>query len=148
MDVTNDTAGAPVRAVDDGVVVKVEQDELASVDVLNIGRCGRYVVIKHNYPDGHAVFTRYAQLDRIVGSDGRPVAPGSRVTKAQQIGEVGSRMTMHFEIRPVDPKTMEQGAGWTARYGGDPTMEWSRYQAVDPRAVYPDIFGKTYGSQK
>jgi hypothetical protein len=36
--VTNDTAGAPVRAIDDGIVVKVEQDEQASVDILNIGR--------------------------------------------------------------------------------------------------------------
>jgi outer membrane translocation and assembly module TamA len=72
------------------------------------------------------------------------VVPGSRFIKAQQIGEVGTRMILQFEVRPVDPKTMEQGAGWTKRYGADLSMEWSRYQAV----FYSNVFGKTNGDKK
>ena len=141
VDMTSDTAGAPVQAVDDGIVLRVEQDEQASVETSNIGRCGRYVVLKHTYPNGHVVFTRYAQLARIVGSDGRPITAGTRIKKSDKIGEVGSSKILHFEVRPVAPGGMDQGAGWTARYGADPTMEWSRYQAVDPQTFDADIFG-------
>jgi hypothetical protein len=28
---------------------------------------------------------------------------------------------------------MDQSADWTSRYGSDQSMEWSRYQPVDPR---------------
>jgi hypothetical protein len=148
IDVTNDTAGGPVQAMDDGVVVKVEEDEQASVDVPNIGHCGRYIVVKHLYPNGHQVFTRYAQLGRIVGADGAPIAAGMRIKKSDKIGEVGSSKILHFEIRPVAPGTTEQGAEWSARYGADPTMEWSRYQPVDPRTFDPDIFGGKSWSRK
>jgi murein DD-endopeptidase MepM/ murein hydrolase activator NlpD len=148
IDVTNDAAGAPIQAIDDGIVVKIEQDEQAAVDVPKIGRCGRYVVIKHSYPNGHVVFTRYAQLGRIVDADGRPIVPGTRVKKSDKIGEVGSSKILHFEIRPVAPGTIEQDAGWAARYGADPTMEWSRYQPVDPRTFDSEAFGKIGGSAK
>ena len=141
VDMTSDTAGAPVQAVDDGIVVKVEEDEQASVEAQNIGRCGRYVVVKQSYPNGNTVFTRYAQLGRVVGADGRPIAPGTRVKKEDKIGEVGSSKILHFEVRPVAPGTTEQGAGWTARYGADPAMEWSRYQSVDPQSFDIDTFG-------
>jgi hypothetical protein len=141
VDMTNDKAGAPVQAVDDGIVIKVEEDEQASVDAPNIGRCGRYIVVKHSYPNGHSAFTRYAQLGRIAGADGRPIAAGMRVRKSDKIGEVGSSKILHFELRPVAPGGMEQGADWTARYGADPAMEWSRYQAVDPQTFDPDTFG-------
>jgi hypothetical protein len=140
-DIANDTAGAPVQAVDDGVVVKVEEDEQASVDAPNIGRCGRYVVVKHSYPNGQTAFSRYAQLGRIVGGDGRPIVSGARVKRSDKIGEIGSSKILHFEIRPVAPGTMEQDAGRTARYGADPAMEWSRYQAVDPQSFDVDAFG-------
>ena len=66
MDITNGAEGVRIQSVDDGVVVKVEQDEQAVVDIPNIGRCGRYVVIKHSYPNGRVVFMRYAQLDPMV----------------------------------------------------------------------------------
>jgi hypothetical protein len=147
-DMTNDAEGARVQSVDDGVVVKIEQDERAVVDVPNIGRCGRYVVIKHDYPDGRVVFTRYAQLGRIVGSDGQPLTPGTRVTGMDKIGEVGSSKIMQFEIRPVDAATMETSADWTARYGADPSMEWSRYPSVDPKTFDLSVFGVTGKSGK
>jgi murein DD-endopeptidase MepM/ murein hydrolase activator NlpD len=116
--------------------------------VPKIGRCGRYVVIKHSYPNGHVVFTRYAQLGRIVDADGRPIVPGTRVKKSDKIGEVGSSKILHFEIRPIAPGTIEHDAGWAARYGADPTMEWSRYQPVDPRTFDSEAFGKIGGSAK
>lgn len=148
MDITNGAEGARIQSVDDGVVVKVEQDEQAVVDIPNIGRCGRYVVIKHSYPNGRVIFMRYAQLGRIVGSDGQALVPGTRVARTDKIGEVGSSKIMHFEIRPVDPATMENSADWTARYGADPAMEWSRYPSVDPKTFDLSVFGVTGKSGK
>jgi murein DD-endopeptidase MepM/ murein hydrolase activator NlpD len=142
IDVTNDAERAPVQAVDDGVVVRVEADESAAVEIPNIGRCGRYVVIKHGYLGGRAVYTRYAQLGRIVGMDGQPLVVGGKVKKADKIGETGSRKILHFEIRPVDAATMDTSAGWTSRVGSDPSMEWSRYQPVDPRTFDFSKFAK------
>jgi hypothetical protein len=141
MDFSNGVAGATVRARDDGTVIKVEQDDASAVDIPRIGRCGRYIVIKHSYPNGHVVFTRYAQLGRVIGSDGQPLAPGAHVTKHDKIGEVGSSKVLHFEVRPADPAAMENGEVWTARYGADPTMEWSRYPSVDPKNFDFDAFG-------
>ena len=142
IDMSNDRAGSPVQAVDDGVVVKVEEDEQAAVDVPDIGRCGRYVVVRHSYSNGHVAFSRYAQLRRIVDAGGRPIAPGTRIRKTDKIGEVGSGKILHFELRPVVPGATEPVAGWTTRYGADPAMEWSRYQPVNPRNFDPDTFGK------
>jgi len=141
VDFASDTAGAPVRAMDDGVVVRVEQDEQASVDASDIGRCGRYVVLKHSYPNGRVVFTRYAQLGRIAGSGGRPIAAGATVKKNDRIGEVGPTKTLHLELRPITPATTQTDAAWQARYGEDPTMEWSRYDPVDPQKFDADVFG-------
>jgi len=139
VDLTNDVAGAPVRPAADGIVVKVETDENAAVAVPTIGHCGRYIVIKHSYPDGRAVFTRYAQLGRVVGADGRPLAAGAKVTKADKIGEVGSKKVLHFEVRPVGADGVDKSAAWLAQYGADPAMAWSRYQPVDPQTF---DFGK------
>jgi peptidase M23-like protein len=144
-DVPRDTAGAAVEAAEDGVVVKVETNEKAAVDVPSIGRCGRYVVIKHSYPNGHTIFTRYAQLGRLVDADGQLLTAGAKVGKQDKIGEIGSRKILHFEIRPVVAATMDNGADWTARYGSDPSMEWSRYPAVDPQSFDLDKFA---GSSK
>jgi murein DD-endopeptidase MepM/ murein hydrolase activator NlpD len=141
MDITNGVAGSPVTVTDAGVVVKAEPDENASVDALGIGRCGRYVVVKHSYPNGKELYTRYAQLGRVVGNDGEPLATGMRVKRDDKIGEIGDSKILHFEMRPVDPATMDTSTEWTARYGSDPTMEWSRYQAVDPQTFDLDGFG-------
>jgi hypothetical protein len=50
----NTPAGTPVPVMDDGFVVRVEQDETADVDVPSAGKCGRYVVVKHTFPNGRA----------------------------------------------------------------------------------------------
>ena len=140
-DFASDKAGAPVQAMDDGVVVRVEQDEQASIDALGIGRCGRYVVLKHSYPNGRVVFTRYAQLGRVAGTGGRPIAAGATVKKNDRIGEVGPTKTLHFELRPITPATTQTDAAWQARYGNDATMDWSRYDPVDPQKFDADVFG-------
>lgn len=147
-DYTAPQAGMPVPAADAGVVVKIETNELALVDVSDIGHCGRYVVMKHAYPNGRSVFTRYAQLGRLVGDDGRPIAVGSRVVKRGKIGEVGSSNLFHFEIRPVERSAMDSSAAWVQRYGADPTMEWSRYRIVDPATFDFTEFGRTGTSTK
>jgi hypothetical protein len=123
-------------------VVKAEENELALVDTPSTGHCGRYIVIKHSYPNGRSAFTRYAELGRLVGADGRPIAAGMHVMKNAKIGEVGSRNSFHFEVRPVEPTTMDTSAGWSQRYGADPTMEWSRFQPVDPQTFHFDVFGR------
>jgi hypothetical protein len=141
VDLTSDKEGAPVRPMDDGVVIRVEQDEQAAVDAFGIGRCGRYVVLKHSYPNGRVVFTRYAQLGRIAGADGRPIAVGATIRKKDRIGEVGPTKTLHFELRPIAPATTQTDAAWQARYGNDPSMDWSRYDPVDPTKFDADVFG-------
>jgi hypothetical protein len=141
VDFTSEKAAAPVQPMDDGVVVRVEQDEQASVDAFGIGRCGRYVVLKHSYPNGRVVFTRYAQLGRIAGPDGRPIVVGATIRKKDRIGEVGPTKILHLELRPVTPATTQTDAAWQARYGNDPTMDWSRYDLVDPQKFDADVFG-------
>jgi hypothetical protein len=141
IDVSNGEAGGPVQTMEDGVVIRVEQDEQASVDAFGIGRCGRYIVLKHSYPNGRVVFTRYAQLGRIAGADGRPIAVGATLRKADRIGEIGPTTVLHFEIRPVAPGTTQTDAAWQARYGNDPSMDWSRYDPVDPKKFDADVFG-------
>jgi hypothetical protein len=133
--------GTPVAAMDDGVVVRVEQDETADVDVPSAGKCGRYVVVKHSHPNGHVAYTRYAQLGRLVGSNGKSITVGQKIKAKDQIGEVGSQGRFHFEIRPVDPAKMDATAQWTQLYGTDSSMDWSRYQPVDPQKFDDEAFG-------
>jgi hypothetical protein len=61
--------------------------------------------------------------------------------KNDKIGEVGSRKTLHFEVRPVEPATMDGSADWLRRYGADPTMEWSRFHPADPATFNFETFG-------
>ncbi len=147
VDYTADKAGMPVQAVDDGVVIKVQNDQ-ASVDFFKIGRCGRYVVLKHTYPNGHVVFMRYAQLGRVVGPNGRPIAAGATIRKNDKIGEIGPGKVLHFEVRPVAAGTTKTDAAWQARYGREPSMEWSRYDPVDPQTFDADTFGGRPSNKK
>jgi hypothetical protein len=142
------TEGTPVLAAEDGVVVKAEDDEQALVDTPTAGRCGRYVVLEHSYPNGRSTFTRYAQLGRVVGGGDKPLVVGSHVTKKDKIGEIGSSKTLHFEVRPVEPATMDTGASWSQRYGADPAMQWSRFRPVDPTTFDFAAFGGTSGDAK
>ena len=133
--------GTPIPVSADGVIVKVETDEHAMVDTSDAGWCGRYVVVRHSYPNGRSAFTRYAQLGRLVGNDGKPLKAGMHVKEKDKIGEVGSRGEFHFEIRPADPATMDTSAYWQRHYGVDPAMEWSKYPPVDPAKFNADVFG-------
>ena len=133
--------GTPVPVMADGVVVRVEQDETANVDVPTAGKCGRYVVVKHSYPNGRSAYTRYAQLGRLVGSDGKPIVVGQQVKAKDKIGDVGSQGRFHFEVRPVEKANMDQTPKWSQLYGADPSMEWSRYTVVDPQKFDDETFG-------
>ncbi|PMY40128.1 M23 family metallopeptidase, partial [Pseudomonas sp. FW305-53] len=79
VDFSVDKVGDPVPAMADGVVVKIENSEQAPADLPVIGGCGRYVVLKHTYPNGGVVYTRYVQLGRVVGPNGAPLALGVSV---------------------------------------------------------------------
>jgi hypothetical protein len=52
IDFTSDKAGGPVAAMADGIVIKIETSEQAPADLPVIGGCGRYVVLRHSYPNG------------------------------------------------------------------------------------------------
>ena len=134
-------AGTPVPVLENGIVVKLEDNESATVDTPTAGSCGRYVVIKHTFPNGRMAFSRYAQLGKLAGREGKPLAIGEQVKAKDTIGEVGSNGRFHFEIRPVDNVAMDQPPEWSRLYGTDPTMEWSRYHPVDPAKFDSAVFG-------
>lgn len=140
--------GAPVAAMDDGVVVKVETTEQASADLPVVGGCGRYLVLKHGYPNGAVVFTRYVHLGRLVGANGQLPAVGARVKKGETIGEVGPSKILHFELRPVAPGNVLADPAWAKQYDGVADMEWSRYAPVDPQKFDADDFGGVRKSSK
>jgi len=141
VDFTADEAGGPAPAMADGVVVKIEEREQAPADLPIIGGCGRYVVLKHTYPNGRIVYTRYARLGRIVGPNGQALVVGARVKAKDAIGEIGPSKVLHFEIRPVAPGTTMANKDWAERYGKMPDMEWSRYDPVDPQKFDAASFG-------
>ncbi|CCE09754.1 conserved exported hypothetical protein [Bradyrhizobium sp. STM 3843] len=148
IDMTADKEGMPVAAMEDGVVVKVEAAEQTPGDLPMIGGCGRYVVLKHVYPNGAVVFTRYVHLGRLVDSKGKVPAVGARVKNGEKIGEVGPSKVLHFELRPVAQGNATSDPAWAQRYGGIADMEWSQYQPVDPQKFDPDAFGGSGESRK
>ncbi|MGJ4929970.1 M23 family metallopeptidase [Bradyrhizobium sp. HKCCYLS2038] len=141
VDLEGDVVGAPVGVIEDGVVVKIEQNEQAPADLPIIGGCGRYVVLKHSYPNGAVVFTRYVGLGRLIDSKGQVPGVGTRIKKGEKIGELGANKMFHFELRPVAQGNVTADAAWARQYGGIADMEWSRYEPVDPKKFDPDAFG-------
>jgi murein DD-endopeptidase MepM/ murein hydrolase activator NlpD len=131
--------GTTVPVADEGVVVKVEENEKAVVYASKGGFCGRYVVVKHSYPNGRTVFTRYTQLGKLVGNDGKPIRVGTRVKSRDKIGEVGKLGLLHFEIRPVDSKNKDSGA-LSKLANADPGLEWAKYLPADPNKFDFDEF--------
>jgi murein DD-endopeptidase MepM/ murein hydrolase activator NlpD len=93
--------GAPVLAVFDGVVEKLERDAARG------GRAGIFLVVAHG---GGAVRSRYIHLDEIAPE----LVPGARVGAGQPIGRLGgtgvfhSSPHLHFGLevrgRYVDPE--------------------------------------------
>jgi hypothetical protein len=140
VDFTSDKRGGPVAAMADGVVVKIETSEQAPTDLPVIGGCGRYVVLKHTYPNGGIVYTRYVQLG-VVGPKGPALAVGTTVKARDTIGEIGPNRVLHFELRPVAPGNLTTNKAWAERYANLPDMEWSRYDPVDPQKFDAASFG-------
>jgi len=69
-------------------------------DIVEIGKtpkdpCGNFIVIKHHYPNGKIIYSRYAQLGVI------NLEVGQHVQNAAIIGQVGKLGTLHFEVRPA-----------------------------------------------
>ncbi|MGJ4957497.1 M23 family metallopeptidase [Bradyrhizobium sp. HKCCYLRH2015] len=141
IDVDAGTEGAPIGVMEDGVVVKVEAADQAPADLPLVGGCGRYVVLKHSYPNGAVLFTRYAHLGRLVDGKGEMPAVGARFKRGEKIAEAGPGKIMHFELRPVAQGNATVDSGWTKQYDEIADMEWSRYEPVDPRKFDPDAFG-------
>lgn len=77
-----DTFGEPVYASYDGVVEKIERDEVAG------GRAGRYVRLGHK---GGTVVTRYIHLDTIRAE----LKEGDRVKGGEVIGRLGRSGVFH-----------------------------------------------------
>ena len=97
IDIAN-SAGTPILAADDGVVVAAETSMLGN----QIIGYGRHVIIAHH----NGVMTLYGHLDGYI------VKPGDHVTQGQLIGVMGSTGNssgphLHFEVRinnvPTDP---------------------------------------------
>jgi murein DD-endopeptidase MepM/ murein hydrolase activator NlpD len=143
----NAKEGTAIPVADDGVVVKVEENEKAIVYSSTGGFCGRYVVVKHSYPNGRTVYSRYAQLGRLVGNDGKAVRVGARLKSRDKIGEVGNWGLFHFEVRPVESKTMDSGA-WSNLDTGDPSLEWAKYHPADPGKFDFDEFAGRVSPKK
>ena len=104
VDFTSDKAGGPVAAMADGVVVKIETSEQARADLPVIGGCGRYVVLKHTYPNGGVIYTRYVQLGRIVGPKGEALAVGASVKAKDTIGEIDPNKVLSSRSAPSRPE--------------------------------------------
>ncbi|CAL75731.1 hypothetical protein; putative signal peptide [Bradyrhizobium sp. ORS 278] len=141
IDVDAGKEGAPIAVIEEGVVVKLEPADQAPADLPVIGGCGRYVVLKHTYPNGAVLFTRYVHLGRLADATGQPPAVGARFKRGEKIAEAGPDRIVHFELRPVALGNTTADAAWVKQYDGIADMEWSRYEPVDPKKFDPDAFG-------
>lgn len=141
IDVDAGKEGSPVGVMEDGIVVKIEAADQTPADLPVIGGCGRYVVLKHTYPNGAVLYTRYVHLGRLADARGDMPAVGARFKRGDKIAEVGPSRILHVELRPVAPGNTTTDAAWLKHYDGIADMEWSRYEPVDPRKFDPDAFG-------
>lgn len=110
-------AGTPIPVAEIGTVVAIELNEGAVDYKGGTGFCGRYVVILHKFPNGKSAYTRYAQLESIIGKDEKPIRVGQSVAKGQIIGQVGRLGLFHFEVRPFS----NGSKGWTTSAPVDPS---------------------------
>jgi hypothetical protein len=86
-------------------------------DIVEIGKspqdpCGNFIVVKHRYPDGKIVYSRYAQLGT------SELAVGQHLQNGAIVGQVGKLGTLHFEVRPTPV--------------GGANMPWSKVSTVNP----------------
>ncbi|OGP81887.1 MAG: hypothetical protein A2Z08_03780 [Deltaproteobacteria bacterium RBG_16_54_11] len=77
----------------------------------------------------------------MIDNNGKPIRVGTKVKKQDKIGEVGKFGLFHFEVRPVNSKTMDTGI-WTKFFARDETMEWAKYLPVNPDTFDFDEFAK------
>ena len=142
-------AGTPVPVAHDGTVIQIElRDDRARAR--KEPNCGRYVVVRHEYPGGRIVFSRYAQLGKIEEASGVPLKVGQTFKQGQIIGKVGDIGLFHFEVRPVPAGSNQSGTDWlgvppvnpntfdfvTGQIQEEQGFPWDSYKAVDIDSIY------------
>jgi hypothetical protein len=142
-------AGTPVPVAQNGTVIQIEQSGVAA-RARKEPNCGRYVVVRHEYPGGRIVFSRYAQLGQIEEVNGVPLKVGQTLKQGQIIGKVGDIGLFHFEVRPVPSGGNQSKADWLSVPPVNPNsfdfingqvqeaqgFPWDSYKAVDIDSIY------------
>ncbi|MGD9638611.1 MAG: M23 family metallopeptidase [Alphaproteobacteria bacterium] len=124
-----------VKMIADGEVVKIENDKNALVYVKDGGACGRYIVFRHDCPNGKSLFVRFAHLENIIDKDGKPLSEGMSFKKGDKIAETNNNSFFHLEIRPADMPSIDNKQAFALSYENDKNMEWTKYGAIDPFSV-------------
>lgn len=120
--------GEPIYSIGHGMVTYAQPN--------GWGRDGGVVIIEHVLPDWHHVLSVYGHLD----PPSVTLRLGDCVQRGQEVGEIGDRQHLHFEIRIHMPKQPGPGywsidptlAGWfppsefitDQRLGGSPGLVW------------------------
>lgn len=131
-DDSNDFIGVPVYAINDGVVMAVEDGHVEGETIDEQKKAaGNYVLIKHE--SGYAL---YAHLD--TGSIG--VKVGDKVQRGQAIAKVGNTGNstgphLHFQLTWNDPRTLKWFGGIAKKLTGfekyeSVQMSWNEYLAT------------------
>lgn len=101
IEITNDLQGYPVVAINDGIVVDIQNgrdNEMSNIDRM-LRKYGNYVVLKHD--DGRKFYSLYAHLEK--GSIRAKI--GDKIKRGMYLGRVGhsgnsdaSQSHLHFEM--------------------------------------------------
>lgn len=120
--------GSVVHAVERGRVVALVPKAGVTDDGSGTAHCGRYIVLRHAFPNGKLAYTRYAQLGSIESAYHRPIHIGDIVRKGQALGRIGKQGSFHFEVR-VDTELQQS---------------WTTATFVAPSEFDFDAYGKKY----
>ncbi|MBN8459552.1 MAG: M23 family metallopeptidase [Verrucomicrobia bacterium] len=123
----NTDLGDPVFAVADGLVVYAGEPSEG---------WGNILVLAHRGPEGKAVQSMYAHLDRML------VARGALVPRGAKIGTVGTAhgnypAHLHFEMRASDEVDIGAGYGDKKLNRLDPVATVAAWRGAAPEALAP-----------
>ncbi len=125
----NTDLGDPVFAAGDGLVVYTGEPSEG---------WGNIVVLAHRTPDGKAVQSMYAHLDRIL------VARGALVARGTKVGTVGTAhgnypAHLHFEMRDSDEADLGAGYGDSKLNRLDPAAAVAGMRGAALEALAPSV---------